>query len=123
MLCAAGGAAKEFGLFASGNAEGLPVNPLTIRGEQRSYETNHWLMPVKSIWGDTVLVTTAEKNYTAQVSTLEYRRTCAECWVCLQDTDQFFEDINYPVGKLVLPRVQSLISDPTYEPPYTSRCI
>ena len=38
------GAAKEARLFATGDDEGLPVNAATIRDEQRSYQTNHWLV-------------------------------------------------------------------------------
>merc|ERR1712176_1284447 len=61
-----GGAAKEVRLHASGDNEGLPVSALTIREEQRSYETNFWLAPVPQWFGDRVLVTTSTRNYTAQ---------------------------------------------------------
>jgi len=76
-----GGAAKEWRLLASGDNEGLPVDALTIREEQRSYETNFWLAPVPRWFGDQVMVSTPKRNYTAQ------------------DYDAFFDDIGYSAGK------------------------
>merc|ERR1711966_564236 len=56
------GAAKELRLMATGDNEGLPVSPSSLKDEQRSYETNHWLLPnglYSSAFGnDTVLVKT-----------------------------------------------------------------
>jgi lysophospholipase-3 len=87
------GAGKEFRLFSTGDSEGIPgVSAGTIRGEQRSYESNHWLLPTQQGWNDTIFVETDSKNYTTS------------------DYDQFFKDIGYPVGNLVRPRVQSLIN-------------
>ena len=62
-----GGTAKELRLFASGDNEGIPlVSGLTVRGEQRSYESNFWLLPNKALWSSTeVLVSTPARNYTA----------------------------------------------------------
>jgi len=90
-----GGSTSEMRLHASGDNQGLPVSSLSIREEQRSYETNFWLAPVPQWFGDTVLVSTSTRNYTAQ----EY--------------DDFFEDIGYPAGKKLLKRVLPLTSEVT----------
>jgi len=55
------GAGKEFRLFATGDSEGIPgVSASTIKGEQQSYETNHWLLPTPNNgtngWDDYVFV-------------------------------------------------------------------
>lgn len=85
-----GGAAREWRLHASGDNEGLPVDALVIREEQRSYETNFWLAPVPRWFGDQVIVSTSKRNYTTQ------------------DYDDFFDDIGYPAGKKLLRRVEPL---------------
>lgn len=85
-----GGAAKEMRLYASGDNQGLPVNSLLIREEQRSYETNHWLLPVPQWWGNRTVVTTPKRSYT------------------MQDTDAFFDDIGFPAGKKLQKRTVSL---------------
>merc|ERR1712232_51503 len=87
-----GGSAKELRLHASGDNQGLPVDSLKIREEQRSYETNFWLAPVPSRFGDQALVTTPSRNYTAQ------------------DYGVFFDDIGYSAGKKLMVRVQHLTS-------------
>lgn len=87
-----GGSSKELRLHASGDNQGLPVSSLTIREEQRSYETNFWLAPVPRWFGDQVLVSTPSRNYTAQ------------------DYDAFFDDIGYKAGKKLLKRVLPLTS-------------
>lgn len=47
-----GGTAKIMRVLASGDNEGIPfVKPISVRGEQRSYETNPWLMP-GWCWGE-----------------------------------------------------------------------
>ena len=47
-----GGANSLLRLHASGDAEGLPgVKATTIRAEQRSYETNLWMLPQPAVWG------------------------------------------------------------------------
>lgn len=88
-----GGTANEWKLHASGNSEGLPVKAVTIREEQRSYETNFWLAPVPQYFGDQVLVSTPERNYTAK------------------DYPAFFDDIGYPTGKKLMERVLPLTSE------------
>jgi len=87
-----GGSATELRLHASGDSAGLPVNPLTIREEQRSYETNFWLAPVPQWFGNDSLVQTPTRNYSAQ------------------DYDSFFDDIGYAPGKKLMKRVQPLTS-------------
>jgi lysophospholipase-3 len=87
-----GGSAKEMRLHASGDNQGLPVSSLTIREEQRSYETNFWLAPVPQWFGDQVLVSTPIRNYTAQ------------------DYDAFFGDIGFTAGRKLLKRVLPLTS-------------
>merc|ERR1719313_1123492 len=88
-----GGAAKEIRLHASGDNQGLPVDALTIREEQRSYETNFWLAPVPKWFGDQVIITTSTRNYTAQ------------------DYDAFFDDIGYAAGKKLIKRVLPLTAE------------
>ncbi|CAE8705101.1 unnamed protein product [Polarella glacialis] len=88
-----GGAAKELKLHASGDAQGLPVDPLKIREEQRSYETNFWLAPVPRYFGSQVLVSTPSRNYTAA------------------DFEEFLGDIGYgAVGRQLWRRVANLTS-------------
>ncbi len=87
-----GGTAKEMRLFASGDAEGIPsVSPSTVREEQRSYESNFWLLPNVDLWGaDEVIVNTPEKTYSAH------------------DLDQFFVDIGYPDGQQIYKRLKAI---------------
>jgi len=85
------GAAKVWRLHASGDNEGLPVSPLAIREEQRSYETNFWLLPAPRHFGSQVFVSTPQRNYTAQ------------------DYSAFFEDVGFPAGKRLLKRVEALL--------------
>ena len=63
-----GGSASEMKLFASGNNEGIPgVSGKTVREEQRSYESNFWLLPSLELWGDDeVLVKTPTRSYTSR---------------------------------------------------------
>ena len=102
------GAGKEFRLFATGDSEGIPgVSASTIKGEQQSYETNHWLLPPPNNgtngWDDYVFVQTDDRTYTTS------------------DYEDYFKDIGYPVGNLVRPRVQSLI-DPYSAPGVEVSC-
>jgi len=87
-----GGSAEEVRLHASGNNEGLPVSPLTIREEQRSYETNFWMLPSPVWFGAQTLVSTPSRNYTAQ------------------DYAAFFDDIGFPAGKKLNQRTTGLTS-------------
>lgn len=86
-----GGAGKEIRLHASGDNQGIPgVSSLSIREEQRSYETNFWLAPVPKWWGDRVVVTTPKRSYT------------------VQDYDAFFEDVGFAAGKKIMRRIAGL---------------
>jgi hypothetical protein len=87
-----GGSVKELRVHASGDNQGLPISSLSIREEQRSYETNFWLAPMPERFGKDVLVSTPTRNYTGQ------------------DLDVFFEDIGYPAGKKLYKRVLPLTS-------------
>jgi len=92
------GSVKELRLHASGDNQGVPlVSSLSIREEQRSYETNFWLMPMPRWFGNQTLVSTSSRNYSAQ------------------DYDAFFEDIGFKAGKQLFRRVAELTSDA--EPP------
>lgn len=47
-----GGCLEEVQVLLAGDNEGIPlVSPLTVRPEQRSYETNYLLMPVPQVFG------------------------------------------------------------------------
>mmetsp|Transcript_77305 Transcript_77305/g.231925 ORF Transcript_77305/g.231925 Transcript_77305/m.231925 type:complete len:221 (-) Transcript_77305:57-719(-) len=102
------GAAKEARLFATGDNEGLPVKAATIRDEQRSYQTNHWLSPqpgAGSPWAGFVLAKTSTANYTAD------------------DYAKFFADIGYPVGSVVHKRVMGLLPHPEEGPGVPVLCM
>ena len=75
------GAAKLYRIFATGDNEGINiVKSLYVRGEQRSYETNLWLLPRSSEWDNQTFVSTPNRNYSAS------------------NLQQFFEDVGYPLG-------------------------
>lgn len=97
------GAAKEFRLFATGDNEGIPVQASSIRDEQRSYETNLWLLPRDQ--RSTVFARTDEKNYTTN------------------NYDEFFTDIGYARGEIVRKRVSSLIHDVSTGPGVDVHCL
>lgn len=49
----------------SGSSEGIPgVSAITVRGEQRSYQSSLWLLPTSSVF-KAPLVITPSRNYTA----------------------------------------------------------
>ncbi|KAF7830529.1 lecithin-cholesterol acyltransferase-like 1 [Senna tora] len=79
-----GGAVDEVLTFASGNTLGVPlVDPLRVRAEQRSSESNLWLLPNPMFFGGTKpLVITENRNYTAS------------------DIPDFLKDIGFPEGVL-----------------------
>ncbi|KAL6012940.1 Lecithin-cholesterol acyltransferase-like 1 [Asimina triloba] len=92
-----GGTVQEMLTFASGYTLGVPlVEPLLVRGEQRSSESNMWLLPTPNLFGRKPLVITPKKNYTAV------------------DMPQFLADIGYEEGvyryeNRILPLVEKLI--------------
>ncbi|KAL9260972.1 Lecithin-cholesterol acyltransferase-like 1-like protein, partial [Drosera capensis] len=63
-----GGTVQEMATFASGYTFGVPiVNPLLVRQEQRSSESNLWLMPSPKVFrGTNPLVITSNATYTAK---------------------------------------------------------
>ncbi|CAN1775950.1 Lecithin-cholesterol acyltransferase-like 1 [Linum perenne] len=61
-----GGTVDGMLTFASGNTLGVPlVDPLLVRGEQRSSESNLWLLPNPKLFGERPLVITSNGNYSA----------------------------------------------------------
>jgi len=62
-----GGTVDEMFTFASGNTLGMSlVNPLIVRNEQRSSESNLWLLPNPKMFDiEKSLVTTPYRNYSA----------------------------------------------------------
>ncbi|WCJ35593.1 Phospholipase A2 group XV [Euphorbia peplus] len=93
-----GGAVEIMRTFASGNTLGVPlVDPLLVRGEQRSSESNLWLLPNPKIFGSKPLVITPRTNYSAY------------------DIPSFLADIGFPEGvypyKLrTLPLIEEIIA-------------
>lgn len=58
-----GGSVQEMLTFASGNTLGVPfVDPSLIRDEQRTAESNLWLLPTPSVFGNTTLVLSRAHN-------------------------------------------------------------
>ncbi|MED6130693.1 Lecithin-cholesterol acyltransferase-like 1 [Stylosanthes scabra] len=61
-----GGAMDEMLTFASGNTLGVPlVDPLIVRPEQRSSESNLWLLPNPKVYGHQKLLVTDHRSYSA----------------------------------------------------------
>ncbi|PSR99925.1 Lecithin-cholesterol acyltransferase-like [Actinidia chinensis var. chinensis] len=91
-----GGTVEEMLTFASGYSLGVPlVDPLLVREEQRSSESNLWLMPTPKAFGYKPLVITPNVTYTSQ------------------DIPQFLNDIGFQEGKIryksrILPLVEQL---------------
>ena len=77
-----GGAIDEMFTFASGNTLGVPlVDPLLVRGEQRSSESNLWLLPNPKVFApQKPIVITPNKTYSAH------------------DMVDFLKDIGFPEG-------------------------
>ena len=62
-----GGTAKEMKLMSSGDAEDVPLTAGgVVREEQRSYETNFWLLPNLDLWGpDEIIIEGPDGAYSA----------------------------------------------------------
>lgn len=76
-----GGTVEQMRTFASGNTLGVPlVNPLLVREEQRSSESNMWLLPSPKVFSNKTLVTTPNAAYSAH------------------DIPKFLKDIGFPEG-------------------------
>ncbi|XP_009625762.1 lecithin-cholesterol acyltransferase-like 1 [Nicotiana tomentosiformis] len=92
-----GGTVEQMVTFASGNTLGVPlVNPLLVREEQRSSESNMWILPSPKVFGTTrPLVITPNAAYSAH------------------DIPKFFKDIGFSQGVLpytsrILPLLENL---------------
>ncbi|XP_072989688.1 lecithin-cholesterol acyltransferase-like 1 [Typha latifolia] len=94
-----GGTVDEMLTFASGYTLGVPlVDPLLVRGEQRSSESNLWLLPSPKPFGRKPLVMSSNggKNYSAM------------------DMAEFLKDIGFgegvgPYEGRILPLVEELV--------------
>lgn len=76
-----GGTAEQMKTFASGSNQGVTLlDPLYFRDEQRSSESNLWLLPVPRVFGSAPLVVTPSRNYTAH------------------DMEDFLRDVGFPQG-------------------------
>lgn len=76
-----GGAVQEVHTLASGYTLGVPlVDPLQVREQQRTSESNLWLLPSPKVFGTQPLVVTENLTYTAY------------------DVLEFLNDIGYPEG-------------------------
>ena len=100
-----GGANSLLRLHASGDAEGLPVSALTIRAEQRSYETNFWMLPEQGVWGAEALVHTPTATFSAA------------------QLDGFFGAIGYGNGPAMLQRVARLRQAWNVTPGVETHCL
>ncbi|XP_010478088.1 PREDICTED: lecithin-cholesterol acyltransferase-like 1 [Camelina sativa] len=95
-----GGTISQMQTFASGNTLGVPlVNPLLVRPQQRTSESNQWLLPSAKVFHDRTkpLVVTPRVNYTAY------------------EMDQFLADIGFSQGVVpyktrVLPLTEELVT-------------
>ena len=91
-----GGTAEQISLYSSGNTLGIPhflVNPLSVRGEQRTCTSNTYLLPSRELWSSAeILAKTPERSYT------------------VNDYDEFFKDISFPLGITL----QNLVENITY---------
>ncbi|XP_048569479.1 lecithin-cholesterol acyltransferase-like 1 [Triticum urartu] len=78
-----GGSVQEMLTFASGNTLGVPfVDPSLIHDEQRSFESNLWLLPTPKVFGNTTLVVSQRHNRTYSA----------------KNVTQFLQDIGFADG-------------------------
>jgi pimeloyl-ACP methyl ester carboxylesterase len=78
-----GGSVQEMLTFASGNTLGVPlVDASLIRDEQRSAESNLWLLPAARVFGNTTLVVSRRENRTYSA----------------KNVTQFLRDIGFEAG-------------------------
>ena len=83
-----GGSNQIVQLYASGVLMGVPkvlVNPLTIRGEQRSSISNLYMLPAAKFFSPKTEVIARTKDRTYYV----------------EDTDDFLRDIGFPEGAIM----------------------
>lgn len=94
------------GILSSGYTLGIPhliLDPLDVREQQRTSASNNMMMPSPELWSpDEVLVKTPERVYT------------------VNDYDDFFKDIGFPLGiklrKLVKDRIYPLSAHAPHVP-------
>ncbi|XP_014282231.1 lysosomal phospholipase A and acyltransferase [Halyomorpha halys] len=76
-----GGSVKALKVFATGDDLGVYLlNETVLKQVQTTLPSSAFLMPNQFLWGDEVLVSTPDKNYT------------------INNVESFFNDINYPIG-------------------------
>jgi len=82
-----GGTKQQAQLYAAGLLMGVPkalVNPLKIRGEQRSSTSNLYMLPAEKYWPTTdVIAKTKTRSYGSN------------------DIDQFLKDVGFPEGAAI----------------------
>lgn len=82
-----GGTKQQVQLYAAGLLMGVPkavVNPLKIRGEQRTSTSNLFMLPGEYFWPETdIIVRTSKRSYT------------------VKQIDDFLRDIGYPQGAIM----------------------
>ncbi|KAL9958912.1 hypothetical protein ACROYT_G035987 [Oculina patagonica] len=105
-----GGTAEQVSLYSSGNTLGIPkflVSPLKVRGEQRTDTSNIYLLPSRELWSaDEVLAKTPERTYT------------------VNNYDDFFKDIGFPLGIKLRKLVENLTYPLTeHSPNVTVHCL
>lgn len=83
-------------VFTSGYTLGIPylfVDPLDVRGQQRTTTSNAMLMPNPELWSpDEVLVKTSKRSYT------------------VNDYEDLFKDMGYPLGITLRKMVENLLN-------------
>lgn len=92
-----GGTVDEMLTFASGNTLGVPlVDPLLVRDEQRSSESNLWLLPNPKIFDPQMsLVITSNRSYSAHDMT-DFLK------------DIGFPEVVYPYQTRILPLIENV---------------
>ena len=130
-----GGAVVDLVQFTSGDNEGIPwLSGPTLRDEQRSYESNVWLLPSAALYGaDEALVTTPSRNYSAhdyEASDMCCFCTClpserwhvhsgqavTKCVISSFPLEALFAAVGFDDGPALLARVARLGSDAFAEP-------
>ncbi|CAN0905762.1 Lecithin-cholesterol acyltransferase-like 1 [Linum grandiflorum] len=106
-----GGTVDEMLTFASGNTLGVPlVDPLLVRAQQRSSESNLWLLPNPKLFGKRPLVITSNGNYSAY------------------EIEGFLDAIGFPEGVYpyrtrTRPLVEELVGDGVRRPAVPITCV
>lgn len=101
-----GGSVKALKAFASGDNFGVVVIPtLSLRKDVRTFPSLAYLLPSKQVWpSNQILIKNREKRYT------------------VNDYEQFFQDIKYPIGYQMWLDVHNLTS-PLVAPGVEVHCL